>query len=249
MIESFLLRVKRGENRFYRAVRRLGKGAMQTRLPLPRFLFPLFRLLYHLHFSVLYGVRWGLNFFYREPLFRSRCVTIGKNFHMWLMPDITGHPRISIGEGVNFFGHVSITSGRIFDEPKLIIGDRVDVGHNVAFVVNNEIVIENDVKIASGVRFMDTDAHPRDTAERIANRMPPPDEVKPVRISKYSWIGQNAFILKGVTVGEGAIIGVNSVVVTDIPAYTVAMGNPARVVVKNQLSGPRGTLPTIAPGG
>lgn len=39
--------------------------------------------------------------------------------------------------------------------------------------------------------------------------------------------------MKGVTVGEGAIIGVNSVVVNDIPSYSVAMGNPARVVVKN----------------
>jgi acetyltransferase-like isoleucine patch superfamily enzyme len=39
--------------------------------------------------------------------------------------------------------------------------------------------------------------------------------------------------MKGVTVGEGAIIGVNSVVVNDIPPYCVAMGNPARVVVKN----------------
>lgn len=44
---------------------------------------------------------------------------------------------------------------------------------------------------------------------------------------------QCRFIMKGVTIGEGAIIGVNSVVVNDIPAYSVAMGNPARVVVKN----------------
>jgi acetyltransferase-like isoleucine patch superfamily enzyme len=83
------------------------------------------------------------------------------------------------------------------------------------------------------VRFMDTDAHPRDTMARIADLPPRPEEVKPVRICRYAWIGHNAFIMKGVTVGEGAIIGVNSVVVTDIPAYSVAMGNPARVVVKN----------------
>jgi acetyltransferase-like isoleucine patch superfamily enzyme len=39
--------------------------------------------------------------------------------------------------------------------------------------------------------------------------------------------------MKGVTVGEGAIIGASSVVVTDIPPYSIAMGNPARVVMKN----------------
>jgi acetyltransferase-like isoleucine patch superfamily enzyme len=142
-----------------------------------------------------------------------------------------GHAKIFIGDRVNFF--VDIVSGGIFDEPKLILGDRVDIGHNVVFLVNKEIVIENDVYVASGVRFMDSDAHPRDTAERIADLPPRLEEVKPIRICRYAWIGQNSFILKGVTIGEGAIIGVNSVVVTDIPPYSVAMGVPARVVVMN----------------
>jgi acetyltransferase-like isoleucine patch superfamily enzyme len=234
VIESFLLRIKRAESPFYRMLRRLAQGLMRSRLPVPRVFFPLFRFLYHLHFGVIYGARWCLNFFYREPLFRSRCVSIGEGFHMWLMPDISGHPHITIGNHVNFFGHISIMSGRMFDSPSLVIGDRVDIGHNVAFVVNKEIVIEDDVKIASGVRFMDTDAHPRDTAARMANLAPPLDEIRPVRISKNAWIGQNSFILKGVTIGEEAVIGVNSVVVTDIPAYTVAMGNPARVVIRNR---------------
>ena len=80
---------------------------------------------------------------------------------------------------------------------------------------------------------MDSDAHPREAMARIADLPAPVDEIKPMRIGRYAWIGQDSFIMKGVTVGEGAIIGVNSVVVSDIPAYSVAMGNPARVVVKN----------------
>jgi acetyltransferase-like isoleucine patch superfamily enzyme len=212
---------------------------MRSPLPVPKIFYPALRLLYHTHFAVFFGARWLLNYFYREPLFRSRCVSIGPGFHMWLMPDITGHPRIQIGENVNFYGHVAITSGRIFDEPRLIIGDRVDIGHNVVIVVNKEVIFEEGVKIASGVRFMDTDAHPRDTAARVANLPPPPEEVKPVRICRNAWIGQNTFILKGVTVGEGAVVGVNSVVVTDIPPYSVAMGNPARVVIKNPASAPQ----------
>jgi galactoside O-acetyltransferase len=148
------------------------------------------------------------------------------------MPFVVGHAKIYIGDDVNFFGKVDIFSGRIFDEPRLVLGNRVDIGHNVSFVVNREIVIEDDVNVASGVRFMDTDSHPKDVLERIADLPPRPEEIKPVRICTRAWIGQNAFILKGVTIGEGAIIGVNSVVVNDIPAYSVAMGNPARVVVK-----------------
>lgn len=109
----------------------------------------------------------------------------------------------------------------------------MDIGHAVLFIVNKEIVIEDDVNVASGVKLMDTDAHPRNFADRIADLPPKPEEVKPIRICRGAWIGHNAVILKGVTVGEGAIIGVSSVVVNDIPPYSVAMGNPARVVVKN----------------
>jgi acetyltransferase-like isoleucine patch superfamily enzyme len=246
VLESFVLKIRRADSPFFRLLKKMISGALRARLPVPRFLYPVFRVLYYLHFGVLFSCRWALNFFYREPLFRSRCVSIGDNFHMWLMPDITGHPRITIGNGVNFFGAVSITSGRVFDEPRLVIGDRTDIGHNVVFVVNKEIVLEEHVNVASGVRFMDTDAHPRDTTARISHMAPPPEEIRPVRIQKHAWIGQNSFILKGVTVGEGAIIGVNSVVVTDIPAFAVAMGNPARVVARNQAPATVATAPVQA---
>ena len=152
---------------------------------------------------------------------------------MWYLPFVVGHAKIYIGDNVNFFGKIDIFSGRLFEEPKLVLGNRVDLGHNVVFLVNKEIVLEDDINVASGVRFMDTDAHPRDAMERIADLPPRPEEVKPVRVGRYAWIGHNSFIMKGVTIGEGAIIGVNSVVVNDIPPYCVAMGNPARVVVKN----------------
>lgn len=179
------------------------------------------------------ALRWTATYFYREPLFRGRCVSIGKRFTLSKMPFVIGHARIYIGDDVNFFGKVDIFSGRIFDNPSLVIHNRVDIGHNVGFVVNKEIVIEEDVNIASGVSFMDTDSHPRDVTERIADLPPRPEEIKPVRICKKAWIGRGSVILKGVTIGEGAIIGANSVVVTDIPSYSVVMGNPARVVLKN----------------
>jgi len=172
-------------------------------------------------------------YFVREPLFRGRCCAVGKNFHLERMPYVASHAKIYIGDDVNFFGKVDIFSGRLFDEPKVILGNRVDLGHQVTFVVNKEILLEDDINVASGVHFMDTDSHPRDTMARVADLPPQPEEVKPVRVRRYAWIGHNSFIMKGVTIGEGAIIGVNSVVVTDIPAYSVAMGNPARVVVKN----------------
>ena len=52
----------------------------------------------------------------------------------------------------------------------------------------------------------------------------------PIKICDDVWIGMNVIILKGVTVGEGAIVGAGSVVTKDVPAWTVVAGNPARVV-------------------
>lgn len=232
-MDSILLKIRRGETPFYRGLRDSVRWARSTTLPLPRVVHPLLKLGFKAQQAALQGLRWGFSFFVSEPLFRGRCSSVGKRFRMWRMPFVVGHANIVIGDDVNFFGKIDILSGRQMDEPRLVVGNRVDIGHDIIIVVNREIVIEDDVNIASGVRFMDSDAHPRDTAARVADLPAPPSEIKPIRIERYAWIGYNAFIMKGVTVGEGAIIGVNSVVVNDIPAYSVAMGNPARVIMKN----------------
>ena len=246
MFNSFILKIKRAETPFYRTLKAVARSVLSASLPLPRFLNPVLRGVFHLHQALWRLVLWAIRYFYTGPVFRGRCAAVGRRFCVSRMPFIDGHAEIYIGDDVNFFGKVDIFTGQSFDEPKLILHDRVDIGHNVVFVVNKEIVIEEDVNVASGVRFMDSDAHPRDVAERIADRPPRPEEIKPVRICRRAWIGQNSFILKGVTVGEGAIVGVNSVVITDVPPYTVVMGNPARVVVKGL---PRTAAPEPPPEG
>ena len=230
---SFVLKLRRGETPFYRKLRKIAANIVSSNLPIPRFFNPVLRASFHLYHSVEIAIRWSLGYFIFEPLFRGRCESVGKHFRCTRMPWVVGHARIFIGDNVNFFGKVDIFSGSQMDEPKLVLHDRVDIGHAVTFMVNKEIVLEEDVNVASFVRFMDTDAHPRDTTARIADMPATPDEIKPIRIKRYAWIGHNCFIMKGVTVGEGAIIGVNSVVVNDIPDYSVAIGNPARVIVKN----------------
>ena len=53
---------------------------------------------------------------------------------------------------------------------------------------------------------------------------------KPITIEDNVWIGENAVILKGVQIGRGSIIACNAVVTKDVPPYTIAAGNPARIV-------------------
>lgn len=233
VIDGLILKVKRGETPFYARLRSLAKGLLKSSLPVPRVAKPFFRAVYHLHFAVWYAGRWFLTYFYREPLFRSRCTHVGNNLFLTLLPDISGHVEIHIGNNVNFFGKMAVYSGRVFDKPRLIIEDGVDIGHMVTFSVNKEIIVEKGVHIAGYCRIADNDGHPRDPTLRASDLPPAADEVKPIRIGQYAWIGNSCHIMKGVTIGEGAIVGVASVVVTDIPPYSVAMGNPARVVVKD----------------
>lgn len=52
----------------------------------------------------------------------------------------------------------------------------------------------------------------------------------PIIIGNKAWIGMNCIILKGVTIGEGAVVAAGTVVTGDVPAWSVVAGNPARVV-------------------
>jgi acetyltransferase-like isoleucine patch superfamily enzyme len=232
-MSSVMLKVRRGDGPIYSRIRRAVKAIMHANLPQPSVLRLFYRGLYAVHFGAFFGLRWLFSVLYCEPVLRARCATAGKNWHVWMTPFINGHTEIHIGDHLSVFGTFGITSGRIFDHPKLIIGNGVDIGHQVQVVANKEVVIEDQVNIASRVYISDTDAHPKDAEARALRLPPPPDEVRPVRVCRRAWLGQNCFIMKGVTVGEGAIIGANSVVITDVPPYCVAIGNPARVVVKN----------------
>jgi acetyltransferase-like isoleucine patch superfamily enzyme len=228
-----MLKLHRGEGPFFGFLKRTILAIMRFSFTPPKSVKPVFRFFYHAHYAVSFGFRQFLNVVYRGPLFKARCETVGRNLSIYSMPAIVGPVQLFIGDDVEIFGHLGVTSGRIFDAPRLVIGDRVDIGHNIQITVNREVVIEEEVNIASGVRILDTDAHPRDTDARAHGLPPPEAEIKAVRICRRAWLGQSCFIMKGVTVGEGAVIGANSVVVTDIPPYSVAMGNPARVVVKD----------------
>ena len=114
----------------------------------------------------------------------------------------------------------------------LKIGDNVGIS-STAFVCWNTIEIGNNVKIGGGSVIYDTDFHSLDYKERMKypeNRNLA--KTAPVIIKDNVFIGTNCTILKGVTIGENAIIGACSVVTKTIPSNEIWAGNPAKFIRK-----------------
>lgn len=229
-MNDFILKVKRAETPFYAKLNAAAKLILHPEVPLPRFLLPVARLFYNLHFSIWGAARWFLAVFYNGPLFRGRCESAGRGLYVFILPHVMGHTRIRVGNNVRILGKVGIMSGRVMKEPTLVIHDRVFIGHMVQFVVNQEVVVEEGVLIAGRCSIADSDGHPRDPELRAQGAPPPREDIRPVRICRNAWIGEGSTIRKGVTIGEGAIIGAGSVVLKDVPPRCIALGNPARVV-------------------
>ena len=149
-----------------------------------------------------------------------------------------------------YVGHHGIIDGMfIFERPtgKITLGDRVHVGGGSKFISINEISIGNDVTIAWDCTFYDHNSHSvywedrKNDTETEYNSIISGVSIyeskdwsnvksAKIEIGDKAWIGFGVTVLKGVHIGEGAVIGAGSVVTHDIPAWCIAAGNPARVI-------------------
>ncbi len=104
-------------------------------------------------------------------------------------------------------------------------GDRLYMNFGCVVLDCNTVHIGNDVLCAPYVQIY-TAYHTTDPKPRLANL----ECAAPIRIGDNVWIGGNAIICPGVSIGDNTAIGAGSVVVKDIPANVVAVGNPCRVI-------------------
>jgi acetyltransferase-like isoleucine patch superfamily enzyme len=169
---------------------------------------------------------------------RHHCeVKVGKNTTVGLLTlALKQNGRLTIGKFSSV--HALIVGER--DNVKITIGDRTFIGGNSKIISAKSVVIGDDVSIAWGVTIDDHNSHSiywkyrqNDVVEWKYGRKDWTHVVQePVVIGNKAWIGFNAIILKGVHIGEGAIVGAGSVVTHDVPAYSIVAGNPARVIRK-----------------
>ena len=144
-----------------------------------------------------------------------------------------GKPEsISLGTGCMIYPRAWINAvtawkGNTYDG-EIRLGDRVGIGYEVQISAARSIVIEDDVMIGRGAVIVDHlhDYRHLDVPIGEASLSVP----RPVRIGKGSFLGAHCMIGPGVQIGEHSFVSANSVVVNDVPAFSMAVGNPARVV-------------------
>lgn len=113
------------------------------------------------------------------------------------------------------------------DKAKLSIGETSFISVNSRITCLKEINIGDNCAISWDVQIMDTDIH-NTVLNGKKNK-----ETQSVKIGNDVWIGTRAVILKGVTIGDGAIIAAGSIVHKDVPAGCVVGGNPAKIIKEN----------------
>jgi len=135
--------------------------------------------------------------------------------------------------------HCFIRDNIIFERPnaRLLVGDRSFLGNGLIAIAES-VEIGSDVMFGWGVTIVDHNSHSvgfphrQGDTERWLRGEKDWSHVKigPVSIGDKAWVGFNATILKGVTVGEGAVVAAGAIVTKSVPPWTIAGGNPAKVI-------------------
>jgi acetyltransferase-like isoleucine patch superfamily enzyme len=115
-------------------------------------------------------------------------------------------------------------------DPELIIGDRVSINYQTSISVATRVAIGNDTMIAGNVQIYDNISHPLSPARRRRHEPFNLDEAAPVIIGENVWIGNAAFVMRGVTIGDNSVVAAGSIVTKSVPPNTLVAGNPARAI-------------------
>lgn len=178
------------------------------------------------------------------PIFRLRSLKARIFFCFFLAPffsrvgrgtvlvrprGIEGIGNIRLGRGVYVADGALLAAVPLngADQCELVIGDGCKMGAHNHIYATRSIVFEAEVLTAGNV-YVSDNAHGYDMAGTPIMRQPV-EQLAPVRIGRGSWLGQNVCVI-GASIGQGCVVGANSVVLSDLPDFCVAVGAPARVI-------------------
>jgi acetyltransferase-like isoleucine patch superfamily enzyme len=181
--------------------------------------------------NVLMG---GINRFTFLPL-KIRLKSCGKQSLIEFYHRVEGAEYISIGENVRIKPGLHMAAidhhNNLSFSPSIRIGNNVSINYNVHIACINEIIIGDGTLLGSKI-FITDHYHGNTSMESL--QIPPSDrklESKgSVVIGNNVWIGENVSIMPDVKIGDNAVIGANAVVTKNVPAFSVAVGAPAKII-------------------
>lgn len=146
-------------------------------------------------------------------------------------------PDVKLGKDVKIYSFVNLYGCEIGDETKIgafveiqrgaIIGRKVKISSHT--FICDDVTIEDEVFIGHGVMFIN-DVYPRASNPDGSMQSEDDWDLVPTLVKRRASIGSNATILAGVSIGEDSIVGGGSVVTKNVPAFTIVVGNPARIL-------------------
>ena len=167
--------------------------------------------------------------------FQTKSSNIGSNTRICYPSDkVIGAIFIKIGSNSTIGRRTILTAWKKEKDPSIIIGDNVAIGNDCHITAINRITLGDNVLLGEKVTITDNSHGLTNIYEEL--RVPPRKRnlfsKGPVILENNVWIGDKATICPNVVIGEGCVIGANSVVTNDIPPYSIAAGAPARVIKK-----------------
>ena len=135
-----------------------------------------------------------------------------------------------------YLKHCRVASTAIIsDKKKLKIEDNIWINHYVRIDTTGGVEIGEGCQIGYGSCILSHSSHIAIRLMGIHYMDESPDSrpgyvLKPVKIGKYTFIAGGCYIMPGVTIGKGCVIGVNSVVTKDVPDYAIVVGSPAKII-------------------
>ncbi|MDQ6529602.1 DapH/DapD/GlmU-related protein [Flavobacterium sp. LHD-85] len=150
--------------------------------------------------------------------------------------DVRGKKYISVGKGFTTGVGCRLEAYPIDANNVLLIGENVQINDYVHITAMEKVSIGNNVLLASKIYISDCSHGSYSGDSNDSNpKINPSDRPlfsSPVIIKDNVWIGESVSILPGVTIGEGTIIGANSVVTKSLPDFVIAVGIPAKTIKK-----------------
>mgnify|MGYP000621812215 FL=1 len=161
-------------------------------------------------------IKWFVNPFYHK---KGKGAIVRPRTRM----DVVPWNKFELGEDSTIEDFSAINNG----VGPVIIGDRTKIG--LSNTIIGPVTIGNDIRLAQNITLSGLNHNYEDVSMPIHVQGV---STAPIVIEDETWIGANVVVVAGVTIGKHSIVAAGSIVTKDIPPYSVAVGNPARVLKK-----------------